>query len=563
MIHITYNPSDRRYIFLYGDIKELRQVEEHLNKIPQYMFLPSFSGIPKPEVFLNRMTTKSGQIVFYCYAGLWKEISDFCKKNNIEHDDLDGNFKYTEFNMTLEQFTDYVKSWHLNIDLRPYQYKAAWLILKYRLSMSQLATRAGKTLIAYVIFRYMLEHGAHNILMIVPNVTLVKQGVKDMAEYQEFFQSETVWADGELCDSSNLTIGTFQSLVKRASKGKRGKINNKFNPKFFDKFDVICCDEAHTAKCDSIKSILNLPFTKNVKLRFGFSGSLPIENTIESFACQSLLGPCIQDIRSKELIDEGYLAEPHIHQIRINYPESEQLIETYIRCGEYLNSNDKKENGKTLLLPKEQRAFTMTHQKVLPVALAQLKNLYEPREYMMYLIDLCKAKGANLLMLEQMLVHLSKKRLRVMDDILKTIDKNTIVFCHHTEYLRFLEKHFKEVFPDRNVYAISGSTSTKKRDEIIKNLNDDKGAILVASYGCLSTGVTLKNIDYGIFAQSFKSQIINKQSLGRGLLKTDNKDTFELYDIIDHFPTEKLYQQGIAKIKLYKQEQMKFDITDI
>ena len=60
--------------------------------------------------------------------------------------------------------------------------------MKYRQSLSQLATRAGKTLIAYIVFRYMLENGAKKILMVVPSIQLVKQGVEDFKEYKEFFQ---------------------------------------------------------------------------------------------------------------------------------------------------------------------------------------------------------------------------------------------------------------------------------------------------------------------------------------------------------------------------------------
>lgn len=558
MIHIKYNPKDLRYIFLYGDKEEIKELEKHLNKTPSYMFMPSFRGIPKPEVFLNKMKTKSGDIIYYCFSGLWKEIVDFCDKNHIVHDDLDGYFKYTDFELPLPEFYKYVSDWNLNINPREYQIHAAWLILKYRFSLSQLATRAGKTLIAYIVFRYMLEHGAHNILMVVPNTTLVKQGVNDMKEYQEFFNTETVWADGQTVVDSNLTIGTFQSLVKRCDKK-----SNKYDPKFFDKFDVVLIDECHTAQCDSIKSILKQDFLKNVKIRFGFSGSLPEKNTIESFACQSLLGPCIQDIRSKELMDQGFITPVEIHQIRIHYELTPELIKQYIRCGEYLNGNDVKIGKNVVKLNKEDREFTITNVKKLPYVIEQLKTLYEPEEYMNYLVDLCKAKGANLLMLEQMLVHRSKKRLDIMDELLFGIDKNTIVFAHHTEYLRFLEKHFKEVFPDRPVYIITGNTSTKNREKIIKSLLTDKGAILCASYGCVGTGLTLKNIDYGIFAQSFKSSIINKQAIGRGLCLANDKDKYRLYDLVDCFPTEQLFQQGISKAKLYKKEQFEFYVKDV
>lgn len=557
MIKILYKKDDLRYIFMQGDSKELKGLEGHLNKIPQYMFLPSFAGIPKPEVFLNKFKSKSGEIIYYCHSGLWREVYEFCQKNNIEVSGIDDYFKYTDFNMSLEDFVLYINKWDLNIQPRDYQIKAAWLILKYRQSLSQLATRAGKTLIAYIVFRYMLEHGAKKILMVVPSIQLVKQGVEDFKEYKEFFQAETIWAKSEYCESANITIGTYQSLVQRADKR-----NKKYNPNFFKDYDVVCIDEAHHLVCKSINTILSQDFMKDIKIKFGFTGTLPQESTIESFCCQALMGPQIQDLSARELIDEGFLAEPVIKQYRISYDE-DSLRDDYIKCGEYLCSSDKIVNGKKVLLPKEQRSFTITHEKVLPYTLKNLKNLYNNQEYISYLIDLCKSKGSNLLMLEQMLVHRSQKRIKVINNIIKDLQKNIIVFAHHTEYLNYLEKIFRQEFPDKIIYKITGATNIKKRQAILDKMLVNDNVILVASYGCCGTGLTFKNVDYGIFAQSFKSEIINKQSLGRLMLKTKEKSKFYLYDIVDVFPTKKLYIQGLAKIKTYKKEGYDYDIINI
>ena len=234
----------------------------------------------------------------------------------------------------------------------------------------------------------------------------------------------------------------------------------------------------------------------------------------------------------------------------------------YISCGEYLNSNDKLIDGKKVLLPKEQRSFTIQYEKTLPYALKQMRTLYEPDEYKSYLIDLCKSKGSNLLMLEQMLVHRSAKRLQIIDDILTGMTKNCIVFAHHTEYLKFLKTHFEAKFPDRKVRIIEGSANLKKRQKIIDEMNAEDGVILCASYGCCSTGLTFKNVDFCIFAQSFKSEIVNLQSIGRMMLKTSEKDTFYLYDLVDVFPTKRLYTQGLAKIKTYKREGFNYRIIN-
>ena len=558
MINIVYKQSDMRYIFLTSDNdNEMTSLESYLNKIPNWMFLPSCRVTPTPVCFLNKFRAKDGRLIYWCHSGLWKTVYDWCALNNIAIDGIDSKFKYSDFTMTLEQFQAYVASWNLNLDPYDYQVKAAWLILKYRQSLSELATRAGKTLVAYIIFRYMLEKGgAHKILMIVPSIQLVKQGVEDFKAYKEFFQTETVWAKGEFCESSNLTIGTYQSLVQRADKKSK-----KYDPKFFSKYDCVCIDEAHHLVAKSINTILGLDFMKFVKLKFGFTGTLPASDTIEAFMCHSLMGPKIQDITTMELVNRGFLAKPIITQVQLHYKNDEDLTDQYIKCGEYLNSSYKEEDGKRILLPKEERDFTIQHVKTLPYALEQLKPIYTKEQYKDYLIELCKSKGSNLLLLEQMVIHRSQKRLDLMCNIIRSREGNCIVFAHHTEYLKHLRDYFKRVFPDRPIYIITGAENLKKRTKVITNMLTDTNAILCASYGCCSTGITFKNVDYGIFAQSFKSEIIVLQSIGRGLLKTETKDTFPIYDIIDVLPTKRIYTQGLAKIRTYKEREFEYKVV--
>ena len=559
MIKCVYKPSDMRYVFMQSDSpgqSELTLLESYLNKIPQYMFLPSFRGVPKPEVFLNKFKSKDGRLIYWCHTGLIGTIREWCEEHNITIEGIDEKLIRHDITMNLEQFREYVDSWGMSITPRDYQYEAAYKILQNRQSLSQLATRAGKTLIAYMVFRYLLEHGCRKILMIVPSIQLVKQGVADFSEYKEFFKSETVWAKSELCASANLTIGTYQSLVQRADPKSK-----KYDPKFFNGYDVVCVDEAHHLVCKSINTILGQDFMKNVELKFGFTGTLPEEGTIESFACHSLMGWTIQDISPMELVDEGFLAKPDITQIRIQYDPSPTLTDMYIRCAEYLNSVDKIVDGKRVLLPKEKRMFTVQYEKTLPYSLQQMKSLYDPDEYKSYLIDLCKAKGSNLLMLEQMLVHRSQKRLAIIDALLLGMTKNCIVFAHHTEYLKFLKTHFEEKFPDRKVRIIEGSANLKKRQKVIDEMNKEDGVILCASYGCCSTGITFKNVDYCILAQSFKSEIVNLQSIGRCMLKTADKDTFYMYDLVDCFPTKRLYTQGLAKVRTYEREGFNYRIV--
>lgn len=587
MIEIAYNPQDKRYLFLQCDntrhtvkvkgkersINELQWLEMHLNLVPDYMFLPSFKGIPTPEVFLHKVK-KNDKTYYWCHSGLWHEIEIWCKSHNVQlKSNIDKDFKYIKLPDNKESFIEWTKSLNLSLDLRPYQIDAIWKILNYKMSMSQLATRSGKTLIAYVVFRYMKEKlGAKNILMIVPNISLVKQGVEDFTKYDDYFNIDQVWAKSEYCAMSDLTIGTFQSLVRRIDPKSK-----KYDPKFFDKFDIILCDECHKAACKSIDMILRQPFVKNAKIRFGFSGTIPDPNTIENLSCQSLIGPMIQDISSKELIDDGYLADVEIEQYRIHYDWTEDLINEYQRCGEYLCSSYVEDaSKKKILRKKEDREFLMQHEKVLPFAVKKVrdemndevkslkheKDPYKKQErlleakmkYIEYLVDLCKANAANLLLLEQMVMFFQEKKINVLKEVLREKDGNYIVFAHHTEWLKHLEERLKAEMPDKQVLLITGAVTQKKREKIMKTMEENSNCILLASYACVGTGLTFKNVAAGVFAESFKSSIINKQSLGRGLLLAPGKKKFYLYDLIDCFPTRRLEFQGNAKKKLFTQE---------
>ena len=97
-------------------------------------------------------------------------------------------------------------------------------------------------------------------------------------------------------------------------------------------------------------------------------------------------------------------------------------------------------------------------------------------------------------------------------------------------------------------------------------LKEHNDCILVASYACVGTGLTLSNLCYGILFESFKSEVINMQSMGRGLGLSDLRDKFILYDVIDVFDkkeiSNKLFLQGLEKIKLYKSNEYEFEIIN-
>ena len=196
MIHFVFTEKDTRYLFLKYDSEwdeiNLKKLQDHLNLTDPMCFLPTYKGPPFTQDFLFSYTQPTGQTVYYCAIGLWQEIYKFFKANDIGFDGLLDHTQFFKRDIphTFDQFKQIVDSWGLKYPPRPYQYEAAYKILQWKQSVSGLATRAGKTLIAYMIFRYCIEYlGAKKILMIVPSIQLVTQGYNDFKEYAEFFNT--------------------------------------------------------------------------------------------------------------------------------------------------------------------------------------------------------------------------------------------------------------------------------------------------------------------------------------------------------------------------------------
>lgn len=569
MVHFNFNDNDNRYLFLTcdnkTDLSNCRFLMKHLNLVNPICNLPSYRGPKFTDDYIWEYLRKDGKIIFYCSIGLWHEIYKFFKTNNIDFDGLESTrFKRT-LQHTFDEFKEIVRNWGLKFEPRPYQYETAYNILQWNRSISELATRAGKTLIAYIVFRYCIEYfNAKKILMVVPSIDLVKQGYNDFCEYAEFFKTELVWSGGKLVESSNLTIGTFQSLIKMLDKK-----SPKYNPEFYNDFDIVFVDEVHRATAAQIKQIITQPFITKCKIMFGMTGTLPQIGTSERFGVHALLGAKIQSISPKELIDGGYISKLKIHQYQISYNDTERQQDLWIKFAEYMLSDYKfDEFGKKIKL--QNPYFLLKYEKELPKEIEQYKHLIvtkiEYKQYLQKLLSL-SSKG-NQLMIEKMMVHEFSERIDfTLNTILPQCDKNTLILAHHTEYINYIAKQIKQKFPDRPIEIVTGKINAKKREQIRLLMKERNDVIIVASYGCMSTGLTLANLCYGIFLESFKSNVINMQSIGRGLGLSDMKDEYILFDIVDCFDrkkaSDKIRLQGIEKIKIYKREQYPYDITKI
>ena len=120
---------------------------------------------------------------------------------------------------------------------------------------------------------------------------------------------------------------------------------------------------------------------------------------------------------------------------------------------------------------------------------------------------------------------------------------------------------------DRKVFFIHGGVDAEERELVREITEQERNAIIVASYGTFSTGINIKNLHNIIFASPSKSRIRNLQSIGRVLRKSSNKIKAILYDIADDCSqrSRKNYTLNhlIERIKIYNEENFNYEIITI
>ena len=162
-----------------------------------------------------------------------------------------------------------------------------------------------------------------------------------------------------------------------------------------------------------------------------------------------------------------------------------------------------------------------------------------------------------------------EKRNKFLCNLAVDIKGNTLLLYSRVEsHGKILyEMINKNVSRERKVFFIHGGGDAQDRESVRKITEEEKNAIIVASYGTFSTGINIKNLHNVIFASPSKSRIRNLQSIGRVLRKGKNKTKAKLYDIADDLTkgSRKNYTLNhfIERVKIYVQEQFNYEIISI
>ena len=447
--------------------------------VPGYQFMPAYRNkMWDGKIRLYNVYTKT------LYAGLVEYLVKFAEQRDYEVE-FDGVEAAEEF--SLFEAKEFAETLGLPFEPRDYQYKAFVHSIRNRRSLLLSPTASGKSLIIYLLVRYLNA----KTLVIVPTTSLVHQLASDFKDYG--WNSEDtchkVMAGVDKVSDKQVIISTWQSVYK-------------LNKEYFEQFDVVIGDEAHLFKAKSLMTLLEK--MRTCKFRYGLTGTLDGTQT-HKLVLEGLFGPVKKVTTTKELIDNKQLAEFKIKALALNYSDEERQKVAKMKY-------------------QEEMDFIVRHEK----------------------------------------------RNRFIRNLTISQEGNTLLL------FQFVEKHGRVLFDDinnrvgqeRKVFFVHGGTDAEDREEVRRITEQSKDAIIIASFGTFSTGVNIKNLHNIIFASPSKSKIRNLQSIGRGLRKSESKDTATLYDIVDdlkwkskknftleHFLERmKIYNDEKFKVKLYKIE---------
>lgn len=428
--------------------------------------------------------------------GCWSYLFSTLKTLNVKYSLSDRLVEYlNSFQLDEKAFLDYVNNLFEGAttekgkDFKPYEYqiKAAYKLLKYRKCYGEISTSAGKTLISYIMFRWLLDNKKmnHNMLYIVPSKDLASQSLEKYELYESYLKEEkrATWnsvclysgikkKDKDLVDDCTILFGTYQSL-------------NKKDPHFFERFKVCFTDECHHNKSNSIKKILSE--CVNLEYSIGVTGTFPKPDTYFNMVLQAYVGPVVYRFTADELINKEKKGTPIVViGYVMDWATEEEKIELY------------------------KSRLSVTKDDV--------------------------QTGRKALKTEQTMINDSYKRMKFICDQAIKAKHNTLILFGDVQggYGKKIQEYIQNN-SRKNCYYCDGETPSETRDYYKQQMEEDTSGktIIVATSGTFGEGIDIKNVWNIFLTNTVKSDGLVRQICGRGLRQYEGKEMTLLFDFVD------------------------------
>lgn len=253
-------------------------------------------------------------------AGLYLLLKKFCDDRQYVIEIVESEYgDPTETNnIDVNEIMTFIESLNITskdekITVRDYQFNSICETLKNKRLTIISPTGSGKSLVIYILIRYLIEKIDNKILLIVPTTSLVEQMYTDFEDYSKYDDS---WNVKEECHRiyagkekvnvyEKIYISTWQSVYKLPKN-------------WFRQFDVVFGDEVHGFKAASLTSIMNKSI--NASWRIGTTGTLD-GSQVHELVLQGQFGKIYKAVTTKKLQEREDLASLNINMLELVYPE--------------------------------------------------------------------------------------------------------------------------------------------------------------------------------------------------------------------------------------------------
>lgn len=255
--------------------------------------------------------------------------------------------------------------------------------------------------------------------------------------------------------------------------------------------DTLIIDEVHKLRKDNkINKLIKAVKTTH---KFGFTGTLP-EELPDQYNIIGKIGPVLYEKRSYELRDDKYITTAEALIFNISYNN----LPNY-------GSMDLVDPG---VWYRAEQDFV-------------INNIFRNE----LIGKFCNGVKNNILVLVDLIKH---------GEMLLSVLTNK---C-----------------PDKQIFFIQGDVEVSERDKVKKIMEEQDNVICIAISKIFSTGISINNIHYIIFASGGKAKVKILQSIGRGLRLHENKNKLILVDIADQLKYGG--EHSDRRLELYKNERI-------
>lgn len=153
----------------------------------------------------------------------------------------------------------------------------------------------------------------------------------------------------------------------------------------------------------------------------------------------------------------------------------------------------------------------------------------------------------------------NKDRNAAIAKIGNSLNGNVLIVVDRLNYIDTLKNALEN--SDKKILVVTGDTSTDDRTAIQELMDRETGIICIAMSKCFSTGISIKNLHYAIFAYMGKGGVKTVQTIGRTVRKHISKSKAIIFDIADDLPYSSRHLK--ERMKIYQEQKINYKITKI